>query len=220
VSPHVHRLRLVFRVQMGQRLLLLLAADALLVVQGVFTALLGGGEPDDFYLFVALVPLLLLTPAALSDLVALERRAGTLDLTLSLGSRETLLLLRAGVPALLIGLQAGLVMIFVWWTEPQSVPLVGVLLQLFAVACLLAAASLFAALYVPAAGGAWLTTLGIVAVLAPWSLFNPVPPRLSHAGPHWIADGGPHALAVLTGATLLAIAYSLRRLRRPEVLLQ
>jgi hypothetical protein len=214
------RLRLALAVQVGERAALLALADALLLGQGVFAALLGGGEADDFYLWTALLPIVVLAPPALSDLVAVEKRSGTLDLTLSLPAAETILLLRAGAIAALAWLQGSLVMTVVWWSEPEVVPLLGALVHLAALCTFLAAAGLFAALHTGNAGGAWAGTLALLAVLAPWSLFNPVPSRLTAAAAEspWIAPGGAAALAVLSGATFLSIAYSLRRLRRPEVL--
>lgn len=222
-GPFLARLRLAVAVQVGQRWLLLLVADLLLLVQGLFAALIGGGDPDDFYRLTALLPLLLLTPLALADLVALEKRSGTLDLSLSLGSRETLFLMRTGAVAALAWLQGSAVMVVVWESQREAVPLLGALLQLAAVCAVAAAASLFWSVYLSGAGATWVATVASLAVLGRWTFFNPVPSRWSSVdrdGSMLIAPGGPEAVAVLAGASLLLVAYALRRLRRPETLLR
>lgn len=216
------RLRLALAVQLGERTGLLLAADAFLLLQGTFIALIGGGEAKDFYLLTALLPLVLLGPPALADLVALERRSGSLDLTLAAGSREALFLMRTCAVFCLMWLQGSAVMIIVEATVPESSHLVASLFQLAAVSALIAGASLFWTVHLKGAGGSWLATLGTLALLGRWTLFVPVPAR--HADPAsvgWLGleRGTLSALAILAGASLLLTAYALRRLQRPEGLL-
>jgi len=217
------RALLALRVQVGERTALLVAADLLLLGQGTLAALLGRGDAADFYLFAVLLPMLALGPPALSELVSLESRAGTLDLTLSFASRISLLALRAAVPTALLCLQGWLVMLFVWWSEDFSFPILGPLLHLLAVAFLIAAASLFWAAHLRTAGSVWVSVLLTLALLGRWVFRGAVPDRLGSvsrafwpAGDFvWTSVG---SVSVLAGAAALLFAYAWRRLRQSSML--
>ena len=77
--------RYAFELLLEKRLWLFLGADALLILNGLFRVLLETGNP---FVEMVLVPTLLLGLPALSGVVALERRAGSLDLALAVPSTE------------------------------------------------------------------------------------------------------------------------------------
>lgn len=215
------------RLQLGRQLLLVVVADAVLVGAGVLQALLEPGETaPGLYVGAVLVPLLALGVPALADLVALERRAGCLDLALMAPSGELYFLRRAGLVAGLLAAQGSLVMGFAWLLAGRAFPWLTVELQLLAVTAFVAAATLFWAVRLGSAGGVWLASLATVAVAARWVFWNPVltavpgGPRLGKLlPPPWeVWEWATRAVPLAVAAVLLLL-YARRRLRRPELML-
>lgn len=211
------------QVQAGGRTTLLAVVDGFLLIQGVFAALLWGGRAADFYRLTALVPVVLLGPLVLSDLIAVEKRSGSLDLTLTLGSRDVTFLMRTSSIAALMWMQAGLVMAAVWLIGSVPVRLFGSLLQLAAVSGLIAATALFWSLHLRGAGATWLATVATLAALGKWTFSNPTssltggPVSSTWLGP---VGGVLGTAAVEVGITLLLVAYATRRLHRAEAILR
>jgi len=217
--------RLSLELLLGRRLLLFAGVD-LLIVGGAFMAmLLGDGDaPEAVWSGVVLPPFLLLGLPALSGVVDLERRAGTLDLALTTPAAEGYFLRRAGSVCGVLCLQGWLLMGVDWLYEGGGFPLLSVLLQTAVICLFLGAAALFWAVRLKSGGAVWLATMGTVLALGPWFFFNPIPNRVSgvfnpllpglEESLPWLAS-----TAVLSAATLILFLYARRRLRRPETMI-
>jgi hypothetical protein len=216
--------RLQLTLLLGGRSLLFAAVDAAILGTSLFDALVNGGEPRNLYLGVALLPALLLGLPILADAVALERRAGSLDLALSVPRPEGYFLARlAAVSAFLLA-QAWIGLLALWTAEGGSFPLLPPLLQSLAVVVFLGAAVLFWAVRVQTAGAVWFATLVTVALLGRWFFAIPIPPR-GTALPHPFLAGAEETLewadgmaVLLLGATFFFL-HARRRLQRPERML-
>lgn len=207
---------------MEKRLWIFLGIDALLVFSGLIDAMIGGGGSAEIFRRTALWPSLLLGLPAAAGVVALERRAGSLDLALAVPSTERYFRRR------LVPLHGGLLL--------QSWILVGlahleatsesrgeglrVLYQCLELQVVLACIVLFWATRLEGAGAVLLSSLGTVALLFPWLTRSPdVLGTWSLLGPYKLL------LEWLVEAFFLAIAaalfylYARVRMRRPEALL-
>jgi hypothetical protein len=208
----------------GRRLPLVATADAVLVLWALYAALLGGGEPSGFFVVAVLVPLLLLALPLAADAVAVERRAGCLDVALAAPRAEAYFLRRIVAVALVASAQ-GSTLVLLWWSLDPSFPLLTVLAQGVLVTVFVMAVALFWAVRLRTPGGVWLAALATVAVFGRWFFFDPVPRRLSGvAGPllpgGWDAVRWAGTALVLATASVLFFLYARRRLRRPELLLR
>jgi hypothetical protein len=215
--------KLALSVQLGRRSALFAAADAVLLGSGLFSALLGGGEPRLFYLTVVVLPVLLLGIAALADVVELERRAGSLDLALSLPEVERYFAARVAAVCLPLLAQSWLALLLLWRLNEGSFPLLLALLQPLLLISLVGVSVLFWAERLRSAGAVWLATLVGIALLAPWTLDNPIP-RYGQGGGGRLGRGEGMLTAlgdalVVTLVTLVLLVSARRRLRDPERLL-
>jgi hypothetical protein len=215
------------RLQLGRQLAVVVVVDLVLVAVGVLDALIEPGEPAvGLYFGAVLVPLLVLGLPALADLVALERRAGCLDLALMAPAGELYFLRRAGVVVGLMAGQGSLVMTFAWALGGGTFPWLTVELQLLAATAFAAAATLFWAVRLGSAGAVWLAALVTVVAAGRWMFWNPVvtavpgAPRVGKLlPPPWeLWAWATHAVPLAIGAALLLL-YARRRLRRPELML-
>ena len=215
------------QLQLGRQLVLVAVLDAVLVGWGLFDALLSPGAPAaGLYVGCVLVPLVLLGMPALADLVALERRAGCLDLALAAPAGELYFLRRAGVVAALLALQGTLVMGVAWIAGSASFPWLTVEGQLLAVTAFAVATTLFWAVRLTSPGSVWLASVATFVAAGGWSLWVPVVtavpggPRVGKLLPApWdLWEWTTHALPLALAAWLLSL-YARRRLRRPETLL-
>lgn len=214
------------RLQIGGRWALFLAADALLLGAGLFDALVGERDSASaLYVYVVLAPALLLGIPALSDLVALERDAGTLDLLLSVPRAGRELLQRGLLVATLMLAQAWLVLVASWLFGEHAFALLPALTHSAAAFTLVTAAALFWATRLESAGAAGTATLTTALALAPWFFDTPTDPVASAGGNAWL-PGAEAALAiaadvgVLLGVAGLLMLAARRRLVRPELLLR
>src|SRR6266581_2992357 len=82
-SAAVLRIRLSLRLLTERRAALFITIDALFLFSGFFIGLAGTGSVTEFWLPMFLMPLLVVGVPMLSDIVAVERRSGTLDLALT-----------------------------------------------------------------------------------------------------------------------------------------
>lgn len=216
------------QLQLGRQLTLLLVLDAVIVGFGILGAMTAEGSIASLlYLSGGLVPLLALGVPALSDLVALERRAGCLDLALAAPAGELYFLRRAGVVVAALLAQGVGLLLAAWLLTDAEFPLLTVVAQLAAVTLFVAAVTLFWAVRLGSAGSVWLASMASVAAAAKWVFWNPVVtalpggPRIGKLLPNpwgiweWATRWTP-----LVVATLLLVSYARRRLRRPETLLR
>jgi hypothetical protein len=215
------------QLQLGRQLALVATLDALLVAMGLFEALAGGDATGaGLYVQSVLVPLLALGIPALADLVALERRAGCLDLALAAPAGELYFLRRAGVVSAVLALQGTLVMALGWIGTDYAFPLVTVELQLLAVVAFTAATTVFWAVRLASSGAVWLASLATVVVAGRWCFWLPVVSALPGRekvgvllpSPWAIWEWATRAVPLAVAAALLLL-YARRRLRRPELLL-
>lgn len=207
----------------GRRLWLFAAADAVALVWGLLTALVAGGEPAAVYRGVVLLPLVLLALPLAGDALAVERRAGCLEVALAAPRAEVYFLRRVAAVAGVATAQGWAVMGLLWLVD-RSFPLLSVLAQVALVTAFAVAAALFWAVRLRTAGGVWLASLASVAVAGRWFFFDPIPQRLFSESGRWLPVGWDAArwagaAAVLAGGAVLFTLYARRRLRRPELLL-
>jgi hypothetical protein len=214
------------RLQLGRQLGLMLTVDVLLVGLGLLAALVGESVESGLYVQAVLVPLVLLGVPVIADTVALERRAGCIELALTSPAGERYFLRRVAVVTVLFAVQGTVVMTIAWLALGRGFALLTVLLQLLAVTAFVAAATLFWAARLGAAGGVWLASLATVAVASPWCFWGPVVvplPGQARVGallPGWLQIWEWASRAVpLAVAALLLLLYARRRLRRAETLL-
>jgi hypothetical protein len=219
--------RLALKLQLGSLMLLFALIDAVVLLRLLMTGLLGDqpeGLARNLYPFLVPVPLLLLGIPALADLVALERRAGCLDLALTAPAVELYFFQRAAAVAAVLVAQGWLVVTAMWLISDAGFALLTVLLQVVAITLFVAAVTAFWAVHLRAAGAVWLAALATVAPFYNWLFFIPIaPPLLSADGP--LLPGAREGLSwagsflVLTASGALFLLYTRRRLRRPETLL-
>jgi hypothetical protein len=217
--------RLSLELLLGRRLWLFAGIDAVVVLGAVLGMLLGdGGEPAGIYSWVILMPFLLLGLPALSGLVAVERRAGCLDLALSVPGAVGYFVRRAAAVCGVLAVQGWVLTVADWLYEDRGFPLLAPLAQIAAVSFLLGALALFWAVRLKTAGAVWLASMATLLALRPWFFRNPIPEiYFSQFGP-WL-PGADEALpwlgslAVLGTAATLFSLYARRRLRRPESML-
>jgi hypothetical protein len=184
-----------------------------------------GGEPGAVYRQVVLIPFLLLGLPALASIVDVERRAGCLDLALSVPSVERYFLRRAAAVTGALAVQGTAIVVADWLVEGWF-PLLGALVQVAVTASFLGTASLFWAVRLRTAGGVWLASTATALALSPWFFFDPIPDRLFGIGQYnRLTPSGSFALewaasvAVLGVSSVLFFFYARRRLRRPETLI-
>lgn len=217
--------RLSLELLLGRRLWLFAGINAVVVLAAVLGMLLGdGGEPAGIYTWVILLPFLLLGLPALSGLVEVERRAGCLDLALSVPGAVGYFVRRAAAVCGVLAVQGWVLTVADWLYEDRGFPLLAPLAQIAAVAFLLGALALFWAVRLKTAGAVWLASMATLLALGPWFFRNPIPEiYFSQFGP-WL-PGADEALpwlgslAVLGTAATLFSLYARRRLRRPESML-
>lgn len=213
------RLVLSLGLLLGRRVALFVAADLLLVLFIGVTVLVGSGDPWQ----LAVATYLLIGVPVLSDVVDLERRAGSLDLALSSPGADLYFERRLLSFLALMTAQAWLVLVlgFLFVTR---FPLPPALLQTALEALFIGAAALFVAVRFKSAGSVAFGTYAAVLLFAPWFFRSPV--FVGVGGALWIPtvylDENFDFVtrnAVLASATVLLYLYSRRRLSRPESLL-
>jgi len=217
-------LRSLLELALGSRFVLYAVVDLILLGGGLLDSLAGGGEPSSIYVSVVVLPLLLLGVPAQADLVALERRAGSLDLALAIPDPQRYFIRRTGAVGLVLALQSALSLAAIWAAEAMQFPILPALLQALALAVLLSAVALFWALKVASPGGVWFASLVSILALFPWTLANPIPARGSEASHPFVGSLAAtlpalgNALVVAIAATLFYL-YARRRLAHPERML-
>ena len=224
-----------FQITLERRLWLFLGVDAVLALQGTLDSLVAGGQIDRILSQSVFLPTVLLCLPALSGSVALERRAGSLDLALSLPSTERYFLWRVLPISGLFALQGGFFLTF------SYIETSGGLLKALApnlltggflrslVQCLLlhlfiTALVLFWAVRLRTGGGVWIASFVTVWIFRPALVADPM--IASDLGYNDFLLGIPRPLLSWIGAVLVAglaalmfYLYARERLRRPETLL-
>ncbi len=222
-----------FELLLERRLMLFLIVDGFLVVMGLFIALETGGQVRAIYRSMVAYPTMLFGVPILAGTVALERRAGSLDLALAVPSTEAYFLRRVLPVCGFFVVQGWVLPHFVLilsnsWrgVVSSSVQLTALLmlhLHTVVLALLVGAVSLYWGSRLKSAGGVMVASGISLAILSRW-IMNPL-----EAGPIGMAHrwlGVPvHVLAntwsltVLGAATVIFYLYARERLRRPETML-
>jgi hypothetical protein len=219
--------RACLELQLGRQLVLVIVLDVVLLGFGALSAMASPDAPGPLlYVGSCLVPLFALGVAALADLVALERRAGCLELALAAPSGELYFLRRVGVVVAVLLVQGTMVMTLGWLATDAEFPLLTVLTQLAAVTLFTGAVAVFWAVRLASAGGVWLAAIATVFAAGRWTLWVPVVtpqpggPRIGKLLPDpWgVWEWAAHTIPLLIAASLLVL-YARRRLRRPESIL-
>lgn len=207
------RLRLSLDLLLQRSLGLCLAVDVL-ILSGVLVQTLASNDPEGFY-YAAVIPLFLLGVPILSDTVALERRAGSLDLALSAPGAARYFERRVATFCAVMALQGTLVLLVARLAVARYL-LAPALLQLLLTAAVIGAVVLFWAVRLRGPGAVAFASLLTLLALQRWLLANPV----RRVG--WTVDAAADWLganAVLAGAAAMLYLYARRRLSRPETLL-
>ena len=213
--------RYAWELLLAKRLWLFLVADAFLIFQTLLRSLSSGGELEAMYQQVVLLPQLLLGLPALSSVVALERRAGSLDLALAVPSTERYFVRRV-VPVCVFLVVQGTVLLLVLvdsgWDRVRA------LVQNLEVGLLLTALTLFWAVRLKTSGAVMVASLVSVTLLSRWVFYSPVIGPYGSEVPRLFGVPMPIVswmwnVAVLAVAIVILGQYARQRLRRPEVML-
>ena len=212
-----------FRLLLDRRLWYYVAGDAFFLFVGLLEAIeaMGGSDwLERLYPRLVVVPMLVLGLPAMSSVVALERRAGSLDLALAVPSTERYFRRRIAPVCGFFVLQSAFVLLLV----ADGWELARALYQATALAALLGALTLFWAVRLKTSGAVLVASLASVALLSPWIFFSPVT-ALAVGAPEVFLGvplptlGWCWKAAVQTGAAVILFLYARQRLRRPETML-
>lgn len=210
------RLRLSVELLLERRLLWVVCADILILLQGIVAAFISNGEPDSIYFWVVLVPLLVLGVPILANAVPLERRAGSLDLVLCSPEAHAFFVRRIASFCGLIVVQGWLMLAFTRLLGARPFPLVFAMAQTLLVGLLVAAVTLFWNLYLKNSGTVTLASIMTLLALGRWFFAAPLPdPETGLSGIlSWLENS-----VALAAAAVLFYLYARRRLARAEALL-
>ena len=212
-----------FQLLLDRRLWLYLAGNAFFLFAGLLEAIdsMGGGDwLDRLYPRIVVMPMLVLGLPAMAGVLALERRAGSLDLALAVPSTERYFLRRIAPVCVFFTVQGWIVLLL----AADGWELIRALYQATATAALLGALILFWATRLATSGAVLVASLITVGLLSPWIFFSPtarstlgMPPELW--GIPLLILSWSWKAAVETLAAVILFLYARERLRRPAILL-
>ena len=224
-----------FELLLERRIWLFAIADFIVILQGLLTALLGTGRLEQIYTSMVLVPIVLLGVPVLSSSIALERRAGSLDLALASASTERYFLRRTLPVCLFLVVQAWSLLAVAYgvvhehlifdYLRHKGHLVVPVVLHCALVGIMTGAVTLFWASRISSAGGTMVASFATMAILGKWVFLSPFVEGFGPSGT-WILGVLPPILlhlvwnlGVLALTTVLFYLYARERLRRPELML-
>lgn len=227
------RAKYAFSQLLERRWWLFLGLDSLFVISGYVGSAVNGARIEDVFRSSVLMPALLLAIPALSGVVALERRAGSLDLALSVPSTERYFLRRT-LPVLAVLAAQSIFLLVAAWLENAGgfdlgdlglLAILGrALAQTFGMLAFLGAVSLFWAVRLRSAGA--VTVASVLTVLVFWRWLGTSPAIAPPIGPTEHVLGLPVPVLAWTAGWLVIAAaaaifylYARERLRRPETML-
>ncbi len=191
--------------------------DASILFAAVVTGFSGGGAAPSFYPVLFFLPAFAIALPMMADCVAVERRAGTIDLVLT--SPGSAYYFERHVLSVALPLIAqGWLTLAIPWLLVERFPLSGPAIQIVVVSVFLSAAALNWAVRVRSAGGALVLTCLTCVVFAPWFFSNPIRPLDAQHGPMLFADylDFIRRNLILAAAAAVLYAYARRRLANPE----
>lgn len=217
----VERWKLTIALLTDRRALTLVFVDVLFALFAILVALLGDGTVNGMYRALFLVPILLFGVPILSESVALERRAGTLDLALSSPGARFYFERRVLSVAVLM-LAHGALAIAVARFGIAWFPLSGAIVQIAVVTLFVCSVTLFWCVRLRTSGSVIFATYVTVAAFFPWfspSAFHAISHCNSLMQPHEIVDWFKRNI-VLGCAAAIFYLYTLQRVSRPEAILE
>src|SRR5213075_1536665 len=183
----IRRVRIALVLLTERRALLYVLIDTALILAAVGEGFTANGKADEFYIVLYILPLFLLAVPMMSEAVAMERRAGTLDLALTSPGATFHFERRIAAIALLATLQ-GWITLAIPWLLVEHFPLTGPMLQMAIVATFTAAVALNWAVRLRSAGAAAFMTYVTCFAFKPWFFSNPIRPLDAEHGPMIFAD--------------------------------
>jgi hypothetical protein len=215
----MQRVRIALVLLTERRVMLYLLIDGFLLLAGVAAAFGGNGSAPEFYGFLYIMPLFMVAVPMMADAVAVERRAGTLDLVLTSPGAALYFERRIAAVAALATLQ-GWFALAIPWMLIEHFPLSGPMLQMAVVAAFAAAAALNWAVRMRSAGAVAFLTYVTCVIFAPWFFANPIRPLDATHGPMVFGDYVDYftTVAVLAAGAAVLYLYARQRLARPESL--
>ncbi len=229
-APLSHRLRTAskragygFQLLLDRRLWLYLAGDAFFLFIGLLEAIdsMGGADwLDRLYPRIVVMPMLVLGLPAMSGVVALERRAGSLDLALAVPSTERYFLRRIAPIVAFLTVQGWIVLLL----ATEGWDLLRALYQCAVTAAMLGALTLFWATRLKTSGAVLVASVVSVGLLTTWIFYSPATPfiegnPLEFLGFRLYVLAWGWKAAVQTLAAVILFLYARTRLRRPESML-
>lgn len=219
----LERGRLSLALLVSRRPWLFIAADALMLLGLALSVVVGGAMPTDTYDACVIIPAFVLGIPLMSDVVAMDRRAGSLDLALSSESGGRAFERRLLAAGSLLLAQSWLVVLIAWWNSQYAFAVVPPLVHAFALVAAVAAISLFWAVRLKTAGAVAVATVGTLLLMGRWSLAGPLTDEVVYTRflppAALLLPRFTGSLVLLSGA-LIAWMHARRRLSRPELLLR
>lgn len=221
----LRRVGLTTQILVERRAVLLVTVDLLILLFFLVATLVEGGEPGPLYIAVVLVPFLLLGVPVLSNSVAVERRAGSLDLALSSPGGHLYFLRRVACFGGLMLAQGWLVVWVIWLLTERRFSLPMLLVQAGLLTAYIVAVVLFWAVRLRGTGAVAVASLVTILLLWRWIGNVPFPTCVEGVQGCWLAPAEMAApwvkanLAVAL-ATIIFYLYARRRMRRPEGMLR
>lgn len=203
---------------LARRPALFLVLDGSALFALLIVALLGGGDPRLIWSWLVVAPTVFLGAPLMSDVVALERRAGTLDLALTSPGGHLYFERRLASVAAFLMLQHAVVVLITWALAPRhsEFSLIAGLVQAALLLALTCAIVLFWAVRLKSTGATAFASVLTLVLLSPWTNSPPEPTKALT----FVAAWKPWSVSLLVVAltTLVAYLHARRRLRRPETL--
>ncbi|HXI12401.1 MAG TPA: hypothetical protein VNM92_07125 [Thermoanaerobaculia bacterium] len=204
---------------LDRRAVTFLIIDVMMLLTFITAALLGEGDAKAIYFIVVLVPFMVLGLPVLSDTVALERRAGSLDLALSTPGSDHYFDRRIGSFCALMFVQGAGALVVARFTL-DAFPLWPALIQLALSCGLIGTTVLFWSLRLRTVGAVLFAAIITFVLLGKWLFSSPVYPHWLQREPAEVLVGWAANNGVILFTAILFYLYSRRRLGKPELLLQ
>lgn len=219
LPPRFDRPVLALKLLLGSRTVRIILIDSFLVFGLLVSALFEGGRASHLYVSLVIIPLVLLGSMILSETIALERDAGTLELALTARSRYYFEW-HVGVIIILLMAQGWTAMIFSRLFIDRF-PLTLALIQTTTISIFFGAIALFWMTRLRQAGSVLFASILTFLLLGKWTLSNPI----SVFGDTYVgieraaffAWLSPNLFFIFGSAILYA--YARRALRNPETLM-
>lgn len=219
IEPTWRRIVLSLYLLLDRRAVTFLIIDVMMLLSFVVAALLGEGDSKAIYFIVVLMPFMILGLPVLSDAVALERRAGSLDLALSTPGSDHYFDRRIGSFCSIMFAQ-GAVALVVARFALDPFPLWPALIQLALSCALIGTTVLFWSLRLRTAGAVLFASVITFVMLGKWLFSAPIYPSWLQREPAEVLAGWAAQNGVILFSAVLFYLYSRRRLAKPEPLLQ